>query len=232
MLVSFDAMYGKNMRKISIALKILLLALSVALGVFTLVVYKRQSLLAEQLSGMVLRGRNLREAGPTSPPSQEVKNIIVRTNPWHEIQDSAKDAVVQVFAQCAVTNILQPYATPQPSACAGSGFFINGDGEIITNAHVVDQAVSVWIQIPSLGRAIIDVDVVGIAPDRDLALLRLTPASKDLITSVLGKINYLELGDSDLVSRADEVLALGYPLGQQSLKSTTGVVSGRENLCG
>ena len=31
-----------------------------------------------------------------------------------------------------------------------------------------------------------------------------------------------------LVRRSDEVLALGYPLGQQSLKSTTGVISGRE----
>ncbi|HZW60872.1 MAG TPA: trypsin-like peptidase domain-containing protein, partial [Candidatus Babeliales bacterium] len=39
---------------------------------------------------------------------------------------------------------------------------------------------------------------------------------------------FLSLGDSDNVHRADEVLALGYPLGQESLKSTTGVISGRE----
>jgi serine protease Do len=46
---------------------------------------------------------------------------------------------------------------------------------------------------------------------------------------VLGKIPYLTLGNSDLVRRGDEVMALGYPLGQQSLKSTTGVISGRES---
>jgi S1-C subfamily serine protease len=39
----------------------------------------------------------------------------------------------------------------------------------------------------------------------------------------------LQLGDSDSVHRADEVMALGYPLGQESLKSTTGVISGRES---
>jgi Trypsin-like serine proteases, typically periplasmic, contain C-terminal PDZ domain len=38
----------------------------------------------------------------------------------------------------------------------------------------------------------------------------------------------LALGDSDIARRADDVMALGYPLGQQSLKSTTGVISGRE----
>ena len=37
------------------------------------------------------------------------------------------------------------------------------------------------------------------------------------------------MGDSDLVLRSDEVLALGYPLGQQSLKSTNGIISGREH---
>ena len=49
-----------------------------------------------------------------------------------------------------------------------------------------------------------------------------------MIKRVLGSIPFLPLGDSDLIHRSDEVLALGYPLGQQSLKSTTGVISGRE----
>ena len=52
------------------------------------------------------------------------------------------------------------------------------------------------------------------------------------INTTLTKIPYLVLGDSDFVNRADEVLALGYPLGQASLKSTSGVVSGREHMNG
>src|SRR4029077_6348495 len=68
--------------------------------------------------------------------------------------------------------------------------------------------------------------------DRDLALLRLKPEELQLIKETLGKVPMLQFGNSDKVSRAEEIMALGYPLGQQSLKSTTGVVSGREQIGG
>ena len=99
---------------------------------------------------------------------------------------------------------------------------------MITNAHVINQSRTVWIQIPSLGRRIIDIEVIGMTPDRDLALCRVKPDGLEVIRSALGSVPFLPLGDSDMVRRSDDVLALGYPLGQQSLKSTTGVVSGRE----
>src|SRR5207249_4901678 len=107
-------------------------------------------------------------------------------------------------------------------------FFINDEGDLITNAHVVNQAPTVWIQIPSLGKQIIDVDVLSVSPERDLALLRVKPEGLKTIRAALGSIPYLSFGDSDTVKRSEEVLALGYPLGQQSLKSTSGVISGRE----
>jgi S1-C subfamily serine protease len=56
----------------------------------------------------------------------------------------------------------------------------------------------------------------------------LTDEGREIIKKELGEISYLRLGNSDLVRRADEVMALGYPLSMQSLKSTTGVISGRE----
>jgi serine protease Do len=152
--------------------------------------------------------------------------------PWAEVQSRAKDTVVQIFSQIAEVDILQPYKTPNQGQSFGSGFIINDKGEIVTNAHVVANAKSVWIQVPSLGRRIIDVDVVGVCPERDLALLRIQKEGCDLLRKVLGKMPYLFLGDSDKVFRSDEILAIGYPLAQHSLKSTTGVVSGRENVNG
>ena len=140
----------------------------------------------------------------------------------------ARDTVVQVFAQIAELDLMQPYKTPTQYGSRGSGFFINEHGHIITNAHVIDQAHAIWIQIPSLGKRLINVIVVGICPERDIALLRVADEDVDYIRSELGYIPYLVLGDSDKVRRSDEVLALGYPLGQESLKSTTGVISGRE----
>lgn len=157
-----------------------------------------------------------------------VERVVSTSQIWRPIQERVKDTVVQVFAQIAEVDLLQPYKAPHQGTATGSGFFINESGDLITNAHVVDQARSVWVQIPSLGKRIIDVDVLSVSPERDLALLRVKPEGMEIIKSIIGSIAYLPLGDSDLIHRSDEILALGYPLGQQSLKSTTGVISGRE----
>ncbi|HSW74080.1 MAG TPA: trypsin-like peptidase domain-containing protein [Candidatus Limnocylindria bacterium] len=161
--------------------------------------------------------------------AETVEKVITQAQVWRPIQEKVKDTVVQVIAQISRVDLLQPFKSPVQNTAYGSAFFINEDGDLITNAHVVNQAKSIWIQIPSLGKQIIDVEVVGLSPERDLALLRVKQDDLALIRSELGKIPYLKLGNSDTVRRADEVMALGYPLGQQSLKSTTGVISGREH---
>lgn len=154
---------------------------------------------------------------------------VEKSEVWRSVQERIKDTVVQVFAHVAEVDMLQPFKAPSQYPVYGSAFFINDDGDLITNAHVINQAKAVWIQIPSLGKRIIDVAIVGISPERDLALLRVKPESLAIIKKELGRVPFLPLGDSDGVHRADEVLALGYPLGQQSLKSTSGVISGREH---
>jgi serine protease Do len=160
---------------------------------------------------------------------QIVEKIVSNAQLWRPVQDKVKDTVVQIFAHVAVTDMLQPYKTPQQGTSSGSGFFINERGEFITNAHVVGQAKGIWIQIPSLGKQIIDAELIGISPERDIALLRVTDEGLQIIRKELGAVPYLPLGDSDYLHRSDEVLALGYPLGQQALKSTTGVISGQEH---
>jgi serine protease Do len=147
---------------------------------------------------------------------------------WRPVQDMVEDTVVQVFSHISAIDLLKPYTQPAQGSGAGSGFFISEDGYLITNAHVVDQAHSIWIQIPSLGKEILDVELIGVSPERDVALLKVTPESYEKIIAVLGSIPFLTLGDSNTVYRSDQVMALGYPLGQQNLKSTTGDVSGRE----
>ena len=147
---------------------------------------------------------------------------------WRPVQTTVRNTVVQVFSMIAEFDWLQPYRTPNQHAIRGSGFFINDQGDIITNAHVVDQAVAIWVLIPSLGKRPLKADIIGVCPDRDLALLRISEQEVHIVREILGTIPCLQLGDSDLLYRADEVLALGYPLGQETLKSTTGVISGRE----
>lgn len=148
--------------------------------------------------------------------------------PWRPVQKRVANTVVQVFVHVVEYDIFEPYKTPNQYATRGSGFFINDEGYIITNAHVIDQAHLVWIQIPSLGKRMIEVEIIGVSPDWDLALLKVSPEGLAFICNELGNIPYLELGDSDRVHRMDEVLALGYPLGHESLKSTAGHISGRK----
>jgi serine protease Do len=163
------------------------------------------------------------------PEAQVVEKVVMQHEAWRDIQERVRNTVVQVFSQVAEIDILQPYKTPSQYKSSGSGFFIDDKGYIITNAHVVIQAKSVWVQIPHFGKRIFDTTIVGIAPDHDLALLRMSDEGVEVVRRELGAIPYLQLGDSDSVHRADEVMALGYPLGQESLKSTTGVISGRES---
>lgn len=161
--------------------------------------------------------------------NEVVEKVVMQHEAWRPIAERAQDTVVQVFGQVAEMDIRLPFKTPNQYKVAGSGFFINDQGYLITNAHNVASAKSIWIQVPSFGKRIIDAHVIGFAPDYDLALLRLSDEGIELIRKQHGKVPFLPLGDSDLVRRSDEVLALGYPLGQESLKSTTGVISGRES---
>jgi serine protease Do len=173
----------------------------------------------------------------THPSQSSAKTVIndsasinFGTNTWLGVQKKVKDTVVQVFSHISEFNWLEPYKTPEQNESAGSAFFVNADGDLVTNYHVIAQASSVEIQVPSFGLERFDVDIVGVAPERDIALLRLTGDSKQRICKKIGSIPFLSLGDSDSILRSQEVLALGYPLGQTRLKSTLGIVSGRERL--
>jgi serine protease Do len=147
---------------------------------------------------------------------------------WRTIQNQSKDTVVQLFVQRSNFNWTQPYKTPDQSGCYGSGFFINDKGNVVTNAHVIDESIKVEIQIPSLGKERFELEKIGTSPQRDIAILKLTDESLNKISKKLGGIKFLEIGDSDTVLRTQALLTLGYPLGQEKLKSTEGIVSGRE----
>lgn len=151
---------------------------------------------------------------------------------WRKVQDKAKDTVVQIFSQTSEFNWLQPFKSPDYKKIFGSGFFIDNEGHIVSNFHVIEEACGVKIQIPSFGKEQFDVTVVGVCPNRDIALLKLTDQARARIQAKLGLIPYLHLGDSDKVVRTQEIMALGYPLSQEKLKSTQGIVSGREIVWG
>ena len=149
---------------------------------------------------------------------------------WLRVQKMVNDTVIQIFANVSEHNLLEPYKTPKQGESTGTGFFINEKGDFITNYHVIAQSSSIEIQIPSFGMERFDAEIIGVSPERDIALLRISADGMKKISKTMPRTPFLELGDSDLILRSQEVLALGYPLGQSKLKSTLGIVSGRERL--
>jgi serine protease Do len=223
------------MTKISRAIFIIgglfgLIVSCVAISVGSLFLYQRYY--SHNVCIPALSSEAAEQKMPSCELSQDmIEHVIARTTePWAAIQNRINNTVVQVIVQVGHFHWLEPYRAPMQSEGAGSGFFIRDDGHLITNAHVVDQAKVIYIQIPSLGKERLKANLVGISFDRDLALLKLDDDSVEKVRAALGKVPVLPLGDSSTVHRADEVLAVGYPLGQQGLKSTKGVVSGRENV--
>lgn len=151
---------------------------------------------------------------------------------WQEFEGKAQNAVIQILANISKFDWLQPFRAPIQAQGSGSAFFINKDGYIVTNFHVIDEAKSAWAFVPALGRRPLDIKVIGACPEADIALLKLTDESIHIVREQLGEIPFLELGDSDLLSPCEPVLALGYPLGQRYLKSTVGVFAGRDYFLG
>ncbi len=162
-----------------------------------------------------------------------VKPIIVLAQEnWSQIEALAHHAVVQVCADCIGFNWEQPYVHGEQSESRGSGFFIDAEGHIITTAHTVENARLIWIKMPLFGSKSLFADVIGICPERDVALLKLRPETIESMGQYGSAIPHLMMGNSDAVNHTDKILVLGYPMGQNNIKSSTGVISGRESGAG
>jgi len=96
----------------------------------------------------------------------------------------------------------------------GSGFFIESDGIIVTNNHVVEGATS--IQVETDTGEILDATLVGSDPLTDLAVL-------DVEGEGFATVAF---ADSDQVDVGDWALAVGNPLGQ-GFSASLGIVSAR-----
>jgi serine protease Do len=162
----------------------------------------------------------------------EAASVPTTASNWLHVQKNVEHSVVQIFSSVARINWLRPYQTPDEVTSAGSAFFINEKGDLLTNYHVVNHARSVMIRLPRLGQLQYRAEVVGVCPERDVALLRLTEKARVQIEAKIGQIPYVIFGDSDQVGRTQEVMALGFPLGRFSLKSTIGNISGWEHIGG
>jgi putative serine protease PepD len=142
----------------------------------------------------VIRGSN----GPVTISASDTKGDLART-----IYAAASPSVASV----------------RTSEGSGTGFLVDSNGTIVTNAHVAGNNDTVQVRFNDKG-TYHDAKVLSVDASTDLAALKVDE-------SAVQGIRPLELADSDNAQVGDSVVAIGYPLGLDRT-ATAGIVSGLE----
>jgi serine protease Do len=102
----------------------------------------------------------------------------------------------------------------------GSGFIIDGEGHIVTNNHVVEGTDKIKVILKD--KKEFDAKIVGLDPNTDLALIKITPKNH---------LPTLALGDSDALKVGEWVVAIGNPFGLEHTV-TAGIISAKGRVIG
>ncbi|MGW2617731.1 S1C family serine protease [Streptomyces sp. NPDC001500] len=153
--------------------------------------------------------------GGTAYGIQELtgKDTVVSSSTTTSVVPSSKTGDVATIAATVSPSVVEVSATLSNGTSTGSGVIITGDGEIVTNNHVVSGANSIKVTT-SDGKSY-TAKVVGTDSKKDLALIKLANASG---------LKPATLGDSDGVKVGDTVVAIGSPEGLTGTV-TSGIVS-------
>jgi serine protease Do len=97
----------------------------------------------------------------------------------------------------------------------GSGIIVDRRGYIVTNAHVVANAVNIKVVTFSSSRTVYPAVVIRKDLKNDIAILKIEPESP---------LPVAVLGDSDMIKVAEAVLTIGSPFGLEQTV-TAGIIS-------
>jgi len=182
--------------------------------------------IAAVLMGALLIAFDVIDTGDEKSSSQEGQAPLVQ--PVEEGEPASSDdgeglSVNQIydrdgpgvaFIQAKGVSEDSPFGESEGGTATGSGFTLDKDGYLLTNAHVVDGASDVKVRFGE--EELIDAEVVGADVSTDLALLKVDPKDTEL--------KPLALGDSKQVEVGDPAVAIGNPFGFDRTV-TTGIVS-------
>ncbi len=151
-------------------------------------------------------------------PTTNITEQVIPTALYDEdsiisLYEKSIPAVVMIIVEIE-TNGSFNFIAPQGGQ--GSGFIIDDQGHIITNNHVVEDAIKVTVILHDDRR--LEAEVVGTDRESDVALLQVDIGK-------LGKVKPLLLGDSDSIKPGQMAVALGSPFGLDG-SITIGIISG------
>lgn len=135
----------------------------------------------------------------------------------HSSVQRAPDSIAGIAARVSPSVVSIDAQTPS-GGDTGSGFFIQSDGTILTNNHVVEGAVtsggSITVNLTN-GKSY-PAKLIGRDSSYDLAVLKIDVTDAPA----------LQLGDSEMIQVGDPVIAIGSPLGLAGTV-TSGIISAK-----
>jgi S1-C subfamily serine protease len=156
-----------------------------------------------------------------------IREVPSRAAPLADASDSKSLSVADIYRRSGagvvfvsariVTQTDSPFGFPleQEGLATGSGFVLDHDGYILTNAHVVEGAKTASVRFDE-GGDLVDAKVVGRDLSTDIAVLKVNPGD--------AKLKPLPLGNSNRVRVGDPAIAIGNPFGYDRTV-TTGIIS-------
>jgi S1-C subfamily serine protease len=138
----------------------------------------------------------------------------------NDIYTSASPGVAHIEADRGSVQAppLSPFGPEPPSGggtATGSGFVIDDEGRVITNAHVIDGAERIEVRLGEDGETY-DAELLGEDPSTDIAVID--------VDAPADALDPIALGDSADVEVGDPVVAIGNPFGLDRT-ATAGIVS-------
>ena len=161
------------------------------------------------------------QATPQTPTSYSTPAATGTGLSPQQIYSTLSGGVVMVLSEFGSSGT-DSFGQSQSSQALGTGFVVDKQGYILTNAHVVDEsgqrASSVTVVFNKGGSETQRVpgQLVGVDVGSDVAVIKVDPGKVEL--------NPLPLGDSDSVQVGEAVVAIGNPLGYD-FSITSGIVS-------
>ena len=139
----------------------------------------------------------------------------------NEVMKAYNNCIVQTKSYSIKYDMTMPFKKGATSQSTGTGFFIDNKGHILTCSHCIDDADECYVLIPTEGKKEFRAVVKGFCPYFDIALIKVLDYKNK---------NYCELDkeEQDNITPGVETFALGFPLGQDNLKITRGIISGQQ----